>query len=336
MNRLGLKGIHFVEFAAHDPKPLRKLFIEFGFSHTHTHATKAIELYQQNEILFFLNFDPKSFGHDFSGLHGPSISSMGWHMENSKEAQKGAIALGAKAAPRVDYSVAAIEGIGGSLIYFVTPSPKLLGDMGFQALGSQIQPDKGFTRIDHLTHNVYKGTMGDWADFYKNIFGFTEVRYFDIRGRKTGLQSFALRSPCGTFSIPINEANEKKSQINEYLDRYHGPGIQHLAFATNDILASLDKLEGTSIETLDILESYYATVFDRVPNVVEDHKSIEKHKVLVDGDEKGYLLQIFTKDVIGPIFIEIIQRKNHHSFGEGNFQALFDSIERDQQRRGVL
>lgn len=178
--------------------------------------------------------------------------------------------------------------------------------------------------------------MERWARFYKEIFGFTEVRYFDIRGAKTGLVSYALRSPCGSFCIPINEGTEKTSQINEYLDQYRGPGVQHLAFLTDDILASLRALEGTPIEFLSIDDDYYDTVFQRVPGVTEDHEEIRRRNVLVDGDEQGYLLQIFTRNLIGPIFIELIQRKNHLSFGEGNFGALFRSIERDQERRGVL
>jgi 4-hydroxyphenylpyruvate dioxygenase len=179
--------------------------------------------------------------------------------------------------------------------------------------------------------------MQKWASFYKDVFGFTEVRYFDIRGVKTGLTSYALRSPCGKFCIPINEADEKKSQINEYIDEYRGPGIQHLAFLTDDVLASLRKLEGsTKISFLDIDDEYYRDVFERVPNVKEDKGDIRRRNVLVDGDDQGYLLQIFTKNLCGPIFIELIQRNNHSSFGEGNFGALFRSIERDQAKRGVF
>ena len=187
-----------------------------------------------------------------------------------------------------------------------------------------------------MTNNVHKGTMAKWSAFYKEIFGFTEVRYFDIRGAKTGLTSYALRSPCGTFCIPINEATEAKSQINEYLEEYKGPGIQHLAFLTKDILTSLKKLEGSNIKMLDIDDQYYYEIFEKIPNVTEDHAEIRRRNVLVDGDEHGYLLQIFTKNIIGPIFVEIIQRKNHLSFGEGNFGALFRSIERDQEKRGYL
>ncbi len=196
--------------------------------------------------------------------------------------------------------------------------------------------DLGFDFIDHLTNNVEQGQLKVWSDFYKNIFGFTEVRYFDIRGVKTGLQSFALKSPDGSFCIPINEGTESKSQINEYLEEYKGPGVQHIALHTNDIIKSISRLSSTQVETLDIDDEYYQEVFNRVPNVSEDHKKLQELQILVDGDEEGYLLQIFTKNIIGPIFFEIIQRKNHLSFGEGNFGALFRSIERDQEKRGYL
>lgn len=177
--------------------------------------------------------------------------------------------------------------------------------------------------------------MAYWADFYKSVFGFTEVRYFDIKGQKTGLTSFALKSPCKTFSIPINEGNESKSQIEEYLRDYRGTGVQHIALATADLLDTLDKLK-QAVATLDIDADYYEEAFQRVPNVTEDKTRVQKHQVLIDGDAEGYLLQIFTKNLLGPIFYEFIQRKNHDAFGEGNFTALFKSIERDQQRRGVL
>ena len=179
--------------------------------------------------------------------------------------------------------------------------------------------------------------MQTWADFYKNVFGFTEVRYFDIKGEKTALLSYALQSPDGSFCIPINEGkDDNNNQIDEYLDMYNGPGVQHIAFRSDDLLTSLDLLDRTVIDTLDISDDYYDEVFDRVPHVSEDPARVKQHQVLVDGDEAGYLLQIFTKNLFGPIFIELIQRKNNQGFGEGNFQALFDSIERDQVRRGVI
>ncbi len=344
-NPLGLNGIEFIEFASPRPEELHRLFLEFGFSKVARHRWKALDLYTQNEIHLIINRETNSFGSAFTKLHGPSVCSMGWKVADPLTALEGALARGARACDRGDLSIAggtqvpAVFGIGDSLIYFVSdrPEPDKFRKLGFDKLERpEMVADKGFQFIDHLTNNVPLGTMGKWAGFYKDIFGFTEVRYFDIRGIQTGLQSYALRSPCGTFCIPINEAKEENSQINEYLREYNGPGIQHIAFSSTDILKSLDLLSGTGIETLDIDDEYYASVFDRVPNVTEDHAEIKRKKVLVDGDEEGYLLQIFTRNVIGPIFIEIIQRKNHLSFGEGYFGALFRSIEKDQIRRGVL
>ena len=345
-NPAGLDGIEFVEFVSPDPERLHALFTAFGFSRVMRHASRPIDLYRQGEITMLVNRDPDSFAASFGKLHGPAICSMGWRVKNAGDAFGALTARGATAATRSDLSrgdraVPAIMGIGDSLIYLVdsyeAPFEERYQRLGFVAME---HPDrvasKGFTLIDHLTNNVHKGTMKQWADFYKNVFGFTEVRYFDIRGVKTGLTSYALRSPCGKFCIPINEADEKKSQINEYLDEYKGPGIQHLAFLTENLLASLDALEGSQIQFLDIDDDYYATVYDRVPNVKEDRARIKHHNVLVDGDEQGYLLQIFTKNLVGPIFIELIQRENHLSFGEGNFGALFRSIERDQAKRGVF
>jgi 4-hydroxyphenylpyruvate dioxygenase len=340
-NPLGLEGIDFVEFASPDPDALHRLFLDFGFSRELRHMTRAVDVYVQNDIRFLLNREPRSFGAGFAREHGPSICAMGWRVSDAAVAAKVAEARGASMVKGDLESVPALRGIGGSLVYLVERwnDARRWESLGFVPLDTPERvPAKGFLAIDHLTNNVEKGTMERWKAFYKDVFGFTEVRYFDIKGAKTGLTSFAMRSPCGTFCIPINEADEKKSQINEFIDEYHGPGIQHLAFLTTDILASLRGLEkdGARLEFLDIEDDYYASVFDRVPNVGEDHAEIQARNVLVDGDAEGYLLQIFTKPICGPIFIELIQRHNHLSFGEGNFGALFRSIERDQARRGVF
>ncbi|MBK6519006.1 MAG: 4-hydroxyphenylpyruvate dioxygenase [Polyangiaceae bacterium] len=338
VNPAGLDGIDFVEFASPDPQRLHRLFLTFGFSRTMRHASRPIELYEQGDIRLLLNRDAAGHAPAFRALHGPSIPSMGWRVRDAKVAMKACVERGGTPGSG-GLTDTAIVGIGGSLLQLVdgADDPRRWERLGFIPLDNPtLVPDKGFVAIDHLTNNVERGTMQRWASFYKDVFGFTEVRYFDIRGVKTGLTSYALRSPCGKFCIPINEADEAKSQINEYLEEYRGPGIQHLAFLTRDILASLRAMDGGGIETLDIDADYYASVFDRVPNVTEDHGEIEARNVLVDGDERGYLLQIFTKNLVGPIFIEIIQRKNHDSFGEGNFGALFRSIERDQAKRGVF
>lgn len=340
-NPIGLCGIEFTEFCGASLGALEKLFWEFGFSKLRRHPHKDITYYRQNDIHFLLNHEQQGSSAAFAKLHGPSICAMGWRVENAEAALRNAVARGAQAVPDTekDHPYPAIYGIGGSLIYFIeAPADgSSIYERDFIALEQpQIQADKGFLAVDHLTNNVHLGEQERWADFYKNIFGFTEVRYFDIQGVKTGLTSYALRSPDGSFCIPINQPKNGHDQIAEYLREYQGPGVQHLAFSTNDILASLDKLQGSAIQTLDIDPEYYQDVFERVPGVRQDHARIAHHQVLVDGDEDGYLLQIFTKNLIGPIFIEIIQRENNLSFGEGNFGALFRSLEKDQEKRGVI
>jgi 4-hydroxyphenylpyruvate dioxygenase len=341
-NEIGLDGIEFIEFCSQTPEVLHKLFTEFGFSKLFEHKTKKIDLYRQGQITFLLNKAKDSFSQEFQKKHGPCVSSMAWRTKDSNHAWKLAQQRGATAAVNGDYNdgegpIKSLCGIGDSIIYLVEEDPLFYQSLGFTPIKDPITvEDKGFEQIDHLTNNVFKGTMAKWSKFYQEVFEFTEIRYFDIRGIKTGLTSYALKSPCEKFCIPINEGTEAKSQINEYLEEYKGPGVQHIALTTNDIVDSLAKLRKTSIETLDIDKEYYDEVFQRVPNVSEDHKTLEEYNILADGDDKGYILQIFTKNIIGPIFFEIIQRKNHNSFGEGNFGALFRAIERDQEKRGVL
>jgi len=334
-NPCGLEGIAFAEFASDAPEELDALFRAFGFSRLRRHRDLDIDYYRQNDIHFLVNRSPNGFSAEFVKAHGPSLCSMGWRVRDAELAFAEAVKRGARPYDgETPYGVPAIYGIGDSLIHFVE------GEVYLREFLELDQPvlveDLGFEVIDHLTNNVEQGTMQRWATFYKEVFGFTEVRYFDIRGAKTGLTSYALRSPDGSFCIPINEGTEEKSQINEYLREYRGPGVQHIAFLSRDLLASLDGLDRSKIDTLDIDDDYYAEVFDRVPGVREDPARIQAHQVLVDGDEEGYLLQIFTRNLIGPIFIEMIQRENHLAFGEGNFGALFRSIERDQERRGAI
>jgi 4-hydroxyphenylpyruvate dioxygenase len=339
-NPIGLRGIEFTEFCATPSIDLERLFWDFGFSKTRRHATRDILCFEQNDIHFLLNAAKTGFAGAFASKHGPAICSMGWRVDDPAKAFVEATRRGAREAKSadLDHPYPAIYGIGDSLIYFIaSASGPSIYERDFIPLEQpRRQPDKGFLRVDHLTNNVPAGEREKWTSFYKDVFGFTEVRYFDIKGAKTGLTSLALRSPDGSFCIPINQPKDERDQIAEYLRAYNGPGVQHLAFLTEDILASLDRLKGCSIETLNIDADYYQDVFKRVPNVREDHRRIEGHQVLVDGDEKGYLLQIFTKNIIGPIFIEIIQREKHLGFGEGNFGALFRSIEKDQEQRGVI
>ena len=342
-NEIGLDGIAFAEFSSEDPSYFDKLFKAFGFSKMMTEKKRDLDLYQQGNVNFLVNKDKTNFSADFHKKHGPCLSSMGWYSFDPKKTWELAIKRGAKAVqPDVknhlctDGNTYILEGIGGSLIYLVKSGDKnYFENLGFTPKEEKV-PSLGFLEIDHLTNNIYQGTLSKWSDFYKDIFEFTEVRYFDIRGAQTGLKSYALQSPCKKFCIPINEGTEKKSQINEYLEEYKGTGVQHIALTTDDIVKTVDILSKTFVETLDIDHDYYETVFDRVPNVSESHKDLERLSILVDGDKEGYLLQIFTKNIIGPIFFEIIQRKNHNSFGEGNFGALFRSIERDQKKRGFL
>lgn len=341
-NPLQIVGIDFVSFAGPEPELFHTLFRAMGFSRTHEHRKVAIEAWTQNNIRFLVHRETDGHAADFQRAHGPSIPILGLRVLDEEHAFREAVARGAQPATDahgLPLAVPAIVGIGGSLVAFVSahhPGGDLLKRFFVPATDPVWVSTMGFHRIDHLTNNVGKGRKEHWATFYKEIFGFREIRFFDIHGEKTGLTSYALQSPCGTFSLPINEGDDEKSQIEEYLREYNGEGIQHLALLTDNLLESLDRMEGGPIATLDIDDDYYDEVFDRVPGVCEDPARIRHHQVLVDGDAEGYLLQIFSKNVIGPIFFELIQRHNHRSFGEGNFTALFKSIERDQQRRGVL
>lgn len=345
-NPIGLCGIEFTEYATPDTDFMDKVFEEFGFSRVRKFKGKDIVYYNQNDIHFLMNNERGGFSAEFAKSHGPAICSMGWRVKDAEFAFEEAVRRGAKPATDAtnkDLPYPAIYGIGDSLIYFID----VWGDKGsiyqndFELLPEadrNMVEDKGFMAIDHLTNNVYQGTMEKWANFYKEVFGFQEVRYFDIKGQKTALVSYALQSPCGNFSIPINEGKgTNNNQIDEYLDEYNGPGVQHLAFITKDLVGSLDKLGRDNIDTLNILPSYYDDVFDRIPWIKEDKKRVQEHQILVDSQkENTYLLQIFTKNIFGPIFIEMIQREGDFGFGEGNFQALFESIELNQMERGTL
>ncbi len=346
LNPVGLLGIEFIEFSSPQPAALDKLFTGLGFRHEGHVPFAAVSLYRQNDIRWLLNTEAGSFAKRFGEAHGPSIPSVGWRVRDAKEALRIAVERGAREYDTGDYHnadgepIPAVYGIGDSLIYFIDnfEDGRCYRDMGFAARAADTSsiPSPGFLTVDHLTNNVPNGSMNEWTKFYKEVFGFTEVRHFDIKGKKTGLTSYALRSPDGSFCIPVNEAKDEKSQINEYLREYGGAGVQHVALLTDDIVKSLHAIRTSAISLLSVDPDYYRTVFDRVPGVVEDKRELENLGILVDGDEEGYLLQIFTQNVIGPIFFEIIQRKNHLSFGEGNFGALFRSIENDQEKRGVL
>jgi 4-hydroxyphenylpyruvate dioxygenase len=241
----------------------------------------------------------------------------------------------------MELNIPAIEGIGGSLIYLVDRyGEQTIYDVDFVPLVSdKALPGVGLAEIDHLTHNVHRGRMALWAEFYERLFNFREIRYFDIEGKRTGLKSKAMTSPCGKIRIPINESADDKSQIAEYLEAYHGEGIQHIALAARDIYQTVEELRRRGVHFMAVPETYYEAVDTRLPGHGEDLARLRRDQILIDGapaQGQGLLLQIFTETVIGPIFFEIIERKGNDGFGEGNFRALFESIERDQIRRGVL
>ena len=342
-NPLSLDGIEFVEYASPDPAALEQMFFKFGFQKIGQHKRKAVTLYRQNHINFIINNEPGTFAAKFAKQHGPSICATGFRTKSAQRSfelavQRGARPIESKNDP-ASHSFPAIYGVGDSAIYFVDRyrAPVHFDD-DFRYLQPELFPrGKGLTIIDHLTNNVPKGELMKWVDFYKSIFNFHEVHHFDIKGKTTGLVSKAMRSPCRKITIPINEPTEGKSQIQEYLDEYHGSGIQHLAMLTGDIVQTVKSLSDAGISFLDKApDTYYEDIPKRTSLVTENMEAVREAAILIDGDQKGYLLQIFTKNLIGPIFFEVIQRKGHNGFGEGNFQALFEAIERDQKKRGYL
>ena len=343
-NPMGTDGFEFVEYAAPDPTLLRSLFERLGFPVVARHRSKNVTLHSQGDINFVINAEPGSFGQQFAKLHGPSVCAMGFRVHDAAAAFERAISLGAtphkSAVGPMELNIPAIVGIGGSLIYFVDRyGERNIYDVDFRPAMPEPLERAGLLQIDHLTHNVHRGNMDKWTGFYETMFNFREIRYFDIEGKKTGLFSRALTSPCGKIRIPINESQDDKSQIEEYLREYRGEGIQHIALSTEDIYRTVDVLRGRGVAFQDTPETYYEGIKDRVAGHQEDVEELRKRRVLIDGsgaESEGILLQIFTANVIGPIFFEIIQRKGNQGFGEGNFKALFESIELDQIRRGVL
>jgi 4-hydroxyphenylpyruvate dioxygenase len=344
-NPMGTDGFEFVEYTAPDPALLRKLFEQMGFPVAARHRSKDVTLHTQGDINFIINAEPDSFAQAFARAHGPSVCAMAFRVKDATRAFNRAVELGAKPfAGRVgpmELNIPAIEGIGGSVLYLVDRyGDQTIYDVDFKPVTPPAKvPSAGLTYIDHLTHNVHRGNMDLWAGFYQRLFNFREIRYFDIEGQKTGLFSRAMTSPCGKIRIPINESQDEKSQIEEYLHQYRGEGIQHIALGTEDIFRTVEVLRGRGVRFQDTPDTYYEGVNARVPGHGEDLAALKSHRILLDGaptQGQGILLQIFTQNVIGPIFFEIIQRKGNEGFGEGNFKALFESIELDQIRRGVI
>lgn len=349
VNIAGTDGFEFVEFAHRDPAELEALFDRMGYSEVARHKSKNISLYRQGRVNYILNREKHSHASRFVDEHGPCASSMAWRVVDAQHALKCALDYGAKEYTGDDKSldVPAVIGIGGSLLYLVEDydqgrSPY---DAEFEWLGERDpQPTgAGFYYLDHLTHNVMRGNMDTWYQFYATAFNFREIRFFDIKGKMTGLTSRALTSPCGKIRIPINESADENSQIEEYLKEYKGEGIQHIAVGTDDIYAATDRIAAKGMEFMPGPPSiYYDKSIERVTDHEEPIDKMKKHGILIDGEgvvnggTTRILLQIFSKTVIGPIFFEFIQRKGDDGFGEGNFKALFESIEADQIERGVL
>ncbi len=345
-NPAGTDGFEFVEFAHPEPDDLRALFARMGYVLSARHKTKAVELWQQGDITYVLNAEPGSHAMRFVAEHGPCAASMGWRVVDAARAFAHAVAKGATPYEGADkvLDVPAIVGIGGSLLYFVDQygeaNPYLAE---FDFIAAPKPAGVGFYYLDHLTHNVHKGNMDVWFHFYGDIFNFRQIRFFDIEGKFTGLHSRALTSPCGRIRIPINEDRGETGQIVEYLKRYKGEGIQHIAVGTDDIYGATDAIHDRGLRFMPKPPmSYYELSKTRVHDHEEPLDKLEKHGILIDGEgvvdggETRILLQIFSKTVIGPIFFEFIQRKGDDGFGEGNFKALFESIEADQIARGVL
>ncbi len=343
-NPMGTDGFEFVEYTAPDTRELGRLFERMGFTAVARHRSKNVTLYRQGEINFIVNHEPGSFAQSFARVHGPSVCAIAFRVKDAAYAIERAVRLGAKryqgSVGPMELNIPAIRGIGGSLIYLVDRyGEQSIYDVDFVPLAGAPRNPRGvgLQAVDHLTHNVQKGRMDQWAQFYERLFGFREIRYFNIHGQHTGLRSRALVSPCGRIRIPINEPSDSRSQVKEYLEAYHGEGIQHIALAAADICASVQALQANGVPMLSVPDDYYEDVTRRLPFHNEPLARLRESGILIDGAaEEGVLLQIFTRNVIGPIFFEIIQRKGHEGFGEGNFKALFQSIERDQIARGVI
>ncbi len=345
-NPIGLDGFEFVEFTGPDPQALATLFETMGFTHVATHKSKDVRRYAQGGINFLLNMDTKGQVAEFRNAHGPSANAMAFRVDNAAAAftevvKRGATPVTGPVGP-MELNIPAIEGIGGSNLYLVdTAGEHEIYDIDFRPVpGAGVDDNSvGLHTLDHLTHNVNRGRMAHWADFYERLFNFRQIRYFDIEGQSTGLFSKAMTAPDDKIRIPLNESQDEHSQIEEFLREYKGEGIQHLALATDDIFATVDKLRANGIRFQDSPDTYFDLIDKRLPGHGHDVAEMRKRRILIDGAPEtggGLLLQIFTENMVGPIFFEIIQRKGNDGFGEGNFKALFESLELDQVRRGVI
>ena len=349
-NPMGLMGFEFVEFASPMPRVIEPVLEKLGFSEVARHRSKDVSLYRQGEINFIVNREPKSFAAYFAAEHGPSACGMAFRVRDSHVAYQRALELGAQpmemATGPMELRLPAIKGIGGAPLYLIDRfgDGTSIYDIDFKFLeGVDRHPiGHGFKLIDHLTHNVYRGRMAYWAGFYERIFNFREIRYFDIKGEYTALTSRAMTAPDGKIRIPLNEeASKSTGQIEEFLMKYNGEGIQHIALLTDNLFVSVDRLRDAGVPVMSAPPAtYYEMLEERLPGHGELAQELQSRGILLDGTTEGgkqrLLLQIFSETLLGPVFFEFIQRKGDEGFGEGNFKALFESLERDQLRRGVI
>lgn len=341
-NPCGLDGFAFLEFSGPEKERLHRQFLAMGFQPTATHQRQDITLYQQDRIQFILNAAENCQAAEHAKTHGAGACAMGFYVQDAKQAYHYAIQHGATPftdCSHANHQLPGIQAIGGSVIYFVDAHHKPFSDDWNKRAPAKSPNPCGLKQIDHLTHNVYRGNMDQWAHFYASIFNFREIRFFDIKGKMTGLISRALSSPCNQIKIPLNESKDDHSQIEEFLHEYRGEGIQHIALSTENIYATVSRLRKNGVAFLEVPDTYYEMIHSRVPWHQEPLSALQAEKILMDGEQDpkvGLLLQIFTENIFGPVFFEIIQRKGNQGFGEGNFQALFEAIERDQIRRGTL
>jgi len=353
-NPTGLDGFEFVEFCAPEKGQLEPVFESMGFTHIATHRTKDVHLWRQGGINFIANYEPRSAAWYFAREHGPSACGMAFRVRDARRAYNHLLDQGAEPVQvhtgPMELHIPAIRGIGGAILYLVDRYPDEKGeglsiyDIDFEYLpGVEKFPEgAGFKQIDHLTHNVYRGRMKYWADYYETLFNFQEIRYFDIKGEYTGLTSKALTAPDGKIRIPLNEEGEGgKGQIEEFLREFNGEGIQHIALICDNLPECWDRLKERGVKFMTPPpDTYYEMLEERLPGHGQDVDALKSRGILLDGSTEGgnprLLLQIFAEPSIGPVFFEFIERKGDEGFGEGNFKALFESMERDQIRRGVL
>jgi 4-hydroxyphenylpyruvate dioxygenase len=349
-NPMGLDGFEFLEFASPSSGLLEPVFEFLGFKAIAKHRSKEVVLYRQGNINFILNNEPRHIANYFAKEHGPSVCGMAFRVVNAQTAYERALSFGAQPmnveSGPMEIRLPAIRGIGDAPLYLVEQLKNGLSiyDVDFEYFDNvdRYPNGLGLKTIDHLTHNVYRGRMSYWADFYTRLFNFRELKYFDVKGEYTGLTSKAMSAPDGKIRIPLNEESQGGGgQIEEFLIRFNGEGIQHIALSCDDLIATVDKLVDAGVPLMAAPNSrYYEMIESRVPNHGQDIDEIQKRGILLDGvatdGQPRLLLQIFSKTLLGPVFFEFIQRKGDEGFGEGNFKALFESLERDQLDRGAL